>query len=219
MTPEERLASIRFDNVTACVRRSVWERSPFPERRYGEDMAWARSALLRGYGIAHVPSARVWHYHERGWLYRLRRAYLDGFTRVQLADWPASDLALEDVYRALRMARFHLSDTDFDAMIDPVAIRRFLREEIRRCEPSVEDPTTRLYASGLEFSWSLLENALRYCGDSVLPGGVWTDLFRFAIVSEVGKEIGTTAATRLAGTTSARRLVWRFLHRLLSAGV
>jgi hypothetical protein len=219
MTPRERLELIRFDNVTSCIRRSVWDWSPFPERRYGEDIAWAKRALLEGYKIARVPSARVWHYHERGWLYRLRRAYLDGFVRVELVDWPSSDLELEDIYEALHMLRPYLSTDEFDSMTDPVAIRRFLREETRQCESQVDDAVGRMYLAALDFSWALLENALRYCAKDVLPEGVWADLFRFAIVSEVGKEIGTTVATKLAGRALLPWVVWRILHLAFCRGV
>jgi rhamnosyltransferase len=63
--PEERLDLVRFDNVTSCVRRETWAEVPFPEYSYGEDMAWAREVLLAGHSTAYVPTAQVWHSHER----------------------------------------------------------------------------------------------------------------------------------------------------------
>jgi rhamnosyltransferase len=219
MTPQERLALIRFDNVTSCIRRSVWEQLSFPERRYGEDMAWAKRVLLAGYKIAHVPSATVWHYHERGWLYTLRRAYVDGYMRVELVDWPSPDLALQEVYAALRMMISYLSSEEFDSMTDPVAIRRFLREETREPEPSISVTPDRLYRAALDFSWALLENAVRCSADDALPPGVWTELLRFAIVSEVGKDVGAAAATKQTERLSFERIAWSLVHLSLGRGV
>ncbi len=65
LSPQERLQSARFDNVTACLRRSAWESLPLPEVNYAEDLIWSTQALLRGWRIAWVPQAQVWHYHDR----------------------------------------------------------------------------------------------------------------------------------------------------------
>lgn len=219
MSPEDRFALVRFDNVTSCVRRSVWKRMPFPEDRYGEDTAWAKMVMLDGHGIAHVSSARVWHYHERGSIYEFRRAYLDGFVRAELVDWPSSDMELGEMLAGLRMMRSQLANQELDSMTDPVVIRQFLRREILECELQPEDKILGMYRASLEFAWSLLENALRFCPEGILPNGVWSDLFRFAIISEVGKEIGTTVAQRLSGGAWLRQGPWRLAHAAICRGV
>jgi rhamnosyltransferase len=65
LPPLARLDRCTFDNVCSCIRRSVWQQHPFRETPIGEDVEWAREALLAGYRIAYVPDAAVVHSHER----------------------------------------------------------------------------------------------------------------------------------------------------------
>lgn len=76
LSPHQRLELCAFDNVCSCVRRQVWERHPFPEEPFAEDLAWARRVLLEGHGLAYAPTAVVEHSHQRPVSYELRRAYL-----------------------------------------------------------------------------------------------------------------------------------------------
>src|SRR5574341_2686588 len=64
LPPMERYLSCVFDNVASAVRRSSWERIPFPERSFGEDVAWGKAVLLSGGALAYEPSARVEHSHR-----------------------------------------------------------------------------------------------------------------------------------------------------------
>jgi glycosyltransferase involved in cell wall biosynthesis len=53
------------NNANAAIRRSEWEKLPYDEELTGlEDLAWARSALDRGMGIAYVAEAPVVHLHD-----------------------------------------------------------------------------------------------------------------------------------------------------------
>ena len=109
----ERRALATFDNVSSCIRRSVWEEIPFERTRFGEDVRWARSAILGGYKIVYEPRSVVIHSHERGALYDLRRHYVDGETILDLfnlALTPTLSLWLRNVLRSsahlyLRMRR------------------------------------------------------------------------------------------------------------------
>jgi rhamnosyltransferase len=73
LAPAERLALCTFDDVCACIRRSVWERFPFRPTAIAEDVEWAREVLLAGWRLAYVPEARVVHSHERSARHELRR--------------------------------------------------------------------------------------------------------------------------------------------------
>lgn len=75
--PMERLRRCTFDNVASSVRRLAWEQVPFPERRFGEDVAWGRAALLAGWAIVYEPDAPVVHSHEFRMWYQTKRTYLD----------------------------------------------------------------------------------------------------------------------------------------------
>lgn len=77
LPPMERYLSSVFDNVASAVRRSTWERIPFPERSFGEDIAWARAVLLSGGRIAYEPTARVEHSHRISIWREFRRIYCD----------------------------------------------------------------------------------------------------------------------------------------------
>jgi rhamnosyltransferase len=63
LSPAERLARLGFDDVSSMVRRRAIETLPFPKAAFGEDMLWARAALLAGWRLAFAPAARVLHSH------------------------------------------------------------------------------------------------------------------------------------------------------------
>ena len=218
LSPEERLRLIRFDNVLACIRRSVWEKVPFPERQFAEDVAWARQALLEGHKIAYVPTAQVWHCHERGWLYYLRRAYIDGHTRVELVDWPSPDLELDEAFALLRRMTFFLTTRRFDSMVEQSAIREFLVSELYQYD-KLDTKSSEAYQTMLRFAWRLWESAMQLVSGKVLPEKAWSSLLRFAVVAVVGERLGATAAVELQHSTSPEKIVWGMLHRFLGKGV
>ena len=77
LPPIERYLSCIFDNVASAVRRSAWEQHPFPERSFGEDVAWAREVLLAGGAIAYEPGAAVEHSHRIDMVREFKRLYCD----------------------------------------------------------------------------------------------------------------------------------------------
>ncbi len=77
LSPGERLRLVAFDDVASAVRRSVALRIPFPRRRFGEDIAWGRAAILAGGALAMVPGAVVMHSNNRSIWYEFRRIILD----------------------------------------------------------------------------------------------------------------------------------------------
>jgi rhamnosyltransferase len=77
LPPLERYQRCLFDNVAACVRRSTWERIPFPPLPFGEDVAWARAVLLAGGSLAYRPTAVVEHSHRVALAREFRRIRAD----------------------------------------------------------------------------------------------------------------------------------------------
>jgi rhamnosyltransferase len=77
LAPMERYQRCLFDDVAACVRRSTWERIPFPEVPVGEDVAWARAVLLAGGSLADQPAAEVEHSHRVSLAGEFRRIRAD----------------------------------------------------------------------------------------------------------------------------------------------
>lgn len=53
-----------FDNVSSCIRRSVWEKMPFPRTDFAEDLEWSKSVLEAGYKIVYEPGSIVYHSHD-----------------------------------------------------------------------------------------------------------------------------------------------------------
>ncbi len=61
-----------WDDVNAMYRKTILNKLPFDEVAFGEDMLWAKNALIQGYKIAYDMRARVWHYHHYTDMQKLR---------------------------------------------------------------------------------------------------------------------------------------------------
>lgn len=77
LAPMERLGECAFDNVASAVRRSSWQRQPFPEASFGEDVAFGKTLLLAGGTIRFVPDAKVEHSHPIDLVREFKRLYCD----------------------------------------------------------------------------------------------------------------------------------------------
>ena len=84
MPSKNRRRLATFDNVSSCLRRSVWEELPFEKTNFGEDIRWGKKIVEVGYKIVYEPHSAVFHSHERGALYNLRRYYVDQRVLVEL---------------------------------------------------------------------------------------------------------------------------------------
>jgi rhamnosyltransferase len=77
MLPARRRRLAAFDNVSSCLRRSVWEEMPFDRTNFGEDIRWGKRVVEAGYKTIYEPRSAVIHSHERGAIYDLRRYYVN----------------------------------------------------------------------------------------------------------------------------------------------
>ena len=77
LPPTQRRRLAAFDNVSSCLRRQVWEKFPFGEADFAEDLRWGKKVVEAGYTIVYEPRSVVVHSHERGPIYDLRRHYVD----------------------------------------------------------------------------------------------------------------------------------------------
>jgi rhamnosyltransferase len=77
LPPKKRRRLAAFDNVSSCIRRSVWEEIPFDKTSFGEDIRWGKKVVEAGYKTVYEPRSAVFHSHERGALYDLKRYYVD----------------------------------------------------------------------------------------------------------------------------------------------
>jgi len=67
-----------FSNAFGAMKRSAWERTPFPGIVMSEDQAWAREVLGQGMTIRYVPEAAVFHGHRLGFGRAFRRNFDSG---------------------------------------------------------------------------------------------------------------------------------------------
>jgi rhamnosyltransferase len=77
LPPRRRRRLCAFDDVSSCIRRSAWEEIPFEKTRFGEDLRWGKRVIEAGYKLVYEPRSAVFHSHERGPSYDLRRHYVD----------------------------------------------------------------------------------------------------------------------------------------------
>ena len=82
--PRKRRQLAAFDNVSSCLRRSVWGELPFEKTDFGEDIRWGKKVVEAGYKIVYEPRSAVFHSHERGAVYNLRRYYVDQRVLLEL---------------------------------------------------------------------------------------------------------------------------------------
>jgi rhamnosyltransferase len=64
-----------FSDNNALIRRSVWERHPYPEVDFSEDQAWARRIIEAGFKKAYCHTAVVYHSHTYGLWERFQRSF------------------------------------------------------------------------------------------------------------------------------------------------
>lgn len=76
MTPARKLELVTFDDVSSCIRRSVWEEHPYKMVSFGEDIEWAERVMKAGYKIVYDPKSAVIHSHNRSAFYEMRRSYV-----------------------------------------------------------------------------------------------------------------------------------------------
>ena len=84
MPPMKRRRLAAFDNVSSCLRRSIWEKLPFEKTNFAEDLRWGKSVVEAGYKTVYEPRSAVFHSHERGAMYDLRRYYVDQRVLLEL---------------------------------------------------------------------------------------------------------------------------------------
>jgi len=64
-----------FSDNNACLRKSVWERLPYPEVDFAEDQLWAKAVIEHGYYKAYANGAAVFHSHDYSLVDTFRRSF------------------------------------------------------------------------------------------------------------------------------------------------
>lgn len=53
-----------FSDNNSCLRRSIWEKYPYPDVDFSEDQIWAKQMIELGYKKVYCPNAAVYHSHN-----------------------------------------------------------------------------------------------------------------------------------------------------------
>lgn len=76
-----------FSDNNAMLRRSLWEKIPYPDVDFAEDQGWARLIIEAGYHKAYAHDAAVFHSHEYGLFERLQRCFDESYALGRLFNY------------------------------------------------------------------------------------------------------------------------------------
>lgn len=97
-----------FSNNNSCLRRSVWEKIPFPSVNFAEDQAWAQQVVEAGYAKAYADDAVVYHSHSFNTVETFRRAFDESKAMKELFDYrlvPSRSFIFKNCIHQLRIDR------------------------------------------------------------------------------------------------------------------
>lgn len=64
-----------YSDNNSLMRRTVWQKLPYPDVEFAEDQIWARDMIEAGFAKAYAPDAVVIHSHDYGVVEQARRAF------------------------------------------------------------------------------------------------------------------------------------------------
>jgi len=97
-----------FANTSSVIRRTVWERFPFPDIEFAEDQAWADCVLHAGYKTAYAADSIVIHSHNYGPWVNFCRHFEHAVAMHKLFGDPPQRNLRDCVADALRVAKLDL---------------------------------------------------------------------------------------------------------------
>ena len=91
-----------FSDNNACLRKSVWQRIPYPDVNFAEDQIWAQKIIEAGYKKAYADNAMVYHSHDYGVIELFRRSFDESTALFRLFGYtlcPSLKQALKGIVR------------------------------------------------------------------------------------------------------------------------
>jgi len=86
MSPHDKRLLFNMNDVASAIRRTVWERHPFPRTEFGEDVLMARALIEAGHVVVYDAAAAVEHSHDYLPTQMRERAQVDGQFNVEWLD-------------------------------------------------------------------------------------------------------------------------------------
>lgn len=83
LSPFQKKNVCSWDDVNAMYRRDVLSKIPFQKVSFGEDMLWAKDALMAGYAIVYNNAAKVYHYHYEDYNFTFKRYLTTSYFRYR----------------------------------------------------------------------------------------------------------------------------------------
>lgn len=92
-----------FSDNNACIRRSVWEKIPYPDVDFAEDQIWAKKIIEAGYAKSYADNAAVFHSHDYSVMALLRRSFDEASALRELFDYRLCPNLMHLLAQAVRM--------------------------------------------------------------------------------------------------------------------
>ena len=73
-----------FSDNNSLIRRSVWEKIPYPDVCFAEDQIWAKTVIEAGWMKGYAKEAVVLHSHDYNLWERLQRSFDESYAFLQL---------------------------------------------------------------------------------------------------------------------------------------
>jgi hypothetical protein len=93
-----------YSDNNSCLRRTIWEKFPYPDIEYGEDQVWSYQVCLSGYSKVYAHQAVVEHSHDYNKSQTFERAKIEAvfFFRhfgIDVIDPNFTELEIEQLIR------------------------------------------------------------------------------------------------------------------------
>lgn len=84
--PTQKRLLFNMNDVASAIRRTLWERHPFPRTTFGEDILMARALIEAGHVVVYDDTATVEHSHDYSAAEMAARAFEDGRFNIEWLD-------------------------------------------------------------------------------------------------------------------------------------
>ncbi|RVD20672.1 glycosyltransferase family 2 protein [Mesorhizobium sp. M4B.F.Ca.ET.017.02.2.1] len=91
-----------YSDNSSCLRKSVWEKYPYPDVSFAEDQLWAKMIVEAGYRKAFSWDSIVHHSHEYSFWDRLSRSYDESKALHELFGYRLASSKYEVIRQILR---------------------------------------------------------------------------------------------------------------------
>mgnify|MGYP000375104129 CR=1 FL=1 len=100
-----------FSDNNSCLRRSIWEKHPYPDVDFSEDQIWAKRMIELGYKKVYCPTAAVYHSHNYNCMQQLRRNFDLGVSQAQHPEVFSGVSSQSEGIQLVKKTAKHLSET------------------------------------------------------------------------------------------------------------